>query len=50
MSDAVAPRRARRELDLGGWWIAPPLLVLALLFFYPLVLIARAALHRRWAR
>jgi len=39
---ALAPRMAR--LKLGGWWIAPPLIVLALLFLYPLLLIARAAL------
>jgi 2-aminoethylphosphonate transport system permease protein len=39
---AAAPRPAR--LDLGGWWVLPPLLVLALLFLYPLALIARAAL------
>jgi 2-aminoethylphosphonate transport system permease protein len=44
MSDAVAlaPRAAR--LDLVGWWVAPPLTVLALFFLYPLTLIARAAL------
>ncbi len=44
MSDAVAlaPRAAR--FNLGDWWIAPPLAVLALLFLYPLILIARAAL------
>ena len=44
MSEAVAaaPRPAR--LDLGGWWVLPPLIVLALLFLYPLALIARAAL------
>jgi len=44
VSDAVAltPRAAR--LNLGGWWVAPPLIVLALLFLYPLILIARAAL------
>jgi 2-aminoethylphosphonate transport system permease protein len=43
LSDAVvaAPRRARPSL--GGYWIAPPALVLALLFFYPLALIARQA-------
>jgi 2-aminoethylphosphonate transport system permease protein len=39
---AAAPRPAR--LDLGGWWVLPPLLVLALLFLYPLALIAHAAL------
>lgn len=44
MSEAVAaaPRAARS--NLGGWWIAPPLAVVALLFLYPLALIARAAL------
>jgi 2-aminoethylphosphonate transport system permease protein len=36
---APAPR-----LKLDGLWIAPPLLVLAILFFYPLGLIARASL------
>jgi 2-aminoethylphosphonate transport system permease protein len=39
---AVAPRAAK--VDLGAWWVAPPLIVLALLFLYPLALIARAAL------
>ncbi len=43
MSDlAAAPRAAR--LNLSGLWIAPPLVVLALSFLYPLVLIARAGL------
>ena len=44
MSEAVggAPRAAK--LDLGALWVAPPLIVLALLFLYPLVLIAHAAL------
>ena len=43
MSDAIVatPRRARQSL--GGLWIAPPALILALLFFYPLALIAREA-------
>jgi 2-aminoethylphosphonate transport system permease protein len=43
LSDAAvaAPRRGR--LRLGGFWIAPPALVVALLFFYPLALIARQA-------
>ncbi|MGA2795617.1 MAG: 2-aminoethylphosphonate ABC transporter permease subunit [Roseiarcus sp.] len=36
-----SPRRARRSS--GRYWIAPPALVLALLFFYPLALIAREA-------
>ena len=44
MSEAVggAPRAAK--LDPGALWVAPPLIVLALLFLYPLVLIAHAAL------
>ncbi|MGD0640599.1 MAG: 2-aminoethylphosphonate ABC transporter permease subunit [Roseiarcus sp.] len=43
MSEAIglAPRAAK--LDLGGLWVAPPLIVLALLFLYPLALIAHAA-------
>ncbi len=44
MSDAVALAPRAAKLNLGGWWIAPPLIVLALLFLYPLALIARAAL------
>ncbi len=43
MSEAVAVAPPAK-LDLAGWWIAPPLVVLALLFLYPLALIARAAL------
>jgi 2-aminoethylphosphonate transport system permease protein len=38
---AAAPAAARPNLK--GFWVAPPLLALALAFFYPLVLIARAA-------
>jgi 2-aminoethylphosphonate transport system permease protein len=38
---AVAPARAR--VSLGPLWVAPPLIVLALTFLYPLALIARAA-------
>lgn len=37
-----APPRARRQS--GGLWIAPPLLILAALFFFPLWLILREAL------
>ena len=44
MSDAVALAPRAAKVDLAGWWIAPPLIVLALLFLYPLTLIARAAL------
>ena len=43
MSD-LAVARARAPLNFSGLWVAPPLLVLALTFLYPLVLIARAAL------
>jgi len=39
---ALGAAPARRNLD--GFWILPPLLVLALLFFYPLALIIRASL------
>jgi 2-aminoethylphosphonate transport system permease protein len=44
VSDALAVSSRATKLNLGGWWIAPPLIVLALLFLYPLILIARAAL------
>ncbi len=44
MSDAVALTPPAAGVSLGGWWIAPPLLVLGLFFLYPLILIARAAL------
>ena len=40
---SAAPRAGR--IDLGGLWIAPPLVVVALLFLYPLVLIAHAAIY-----
>ncbi|SED42784.1 2-aminoethylphosphonate transport system permease protein [Rhizobiales bacterium GAS191] len=40
---ALATSRPAAE-RLGGLWIAPPLIVLAALFFYPLCLIARQAL------
>lgn len=43
MSDVAVARVAARP-NLGGLWIAPPLLALALSFLYPLILIARAAL------
>jgi 2-aminoethylphosphonate transport system permease protein len=39
MSDATAPALPGAFLDLGKLWIAPPLLVLGTLFFYPLALI-----------
>ncbi len=44
MSDAVALAPRAAKVDLVGWWIAPPLIVLAVLFLYPLALIAHAAL------
>jgi 2-aminoethylphosphonate transport system permease protein len=44
LSEAVAVAPRAPKLNLGGWWVAPPLAVLALLFLYPLALIARAAL------
>jgi 2-aminoethylphosphonate transport system permease protein len=44
VSDALAVSSRAPRLNLGGWWIAPPLAVLTLLFLYPLALIARAAL------
>jgi 2-aminoethylphosphonate transport system permease protein len=39
---ALAPARGR--INLGPFWVAPPLILLALSFLYPLALIARAAL------
>jgi len=39
-----APTRAGVEWNAKGLWIAPPLLILAALFFFPLALIARQAL------
>ncbi len=44
MSEAIAAAPRAAPASLAGWWIAPPLVVVALLFLYPLVLIARAAL------
>jgi 2-aminoethylphosphonate transport system permease protein len=43
MADAVTLPAARKQ-RLDGAWIVPPLLVLAVLFFYPLGLIARQSL------
>ncbi len=43
MSD-LAVRAAPARLNFNRLWVAPPLIVLALTFLYPLVLIARAAL------
>jgi 2-aminoethylphosphonate transport system permease protein len=44
MSDAAASPRGTR-VDLGALWIAPPLIALAVLFLYPLTLIAHSAVH-----
>ena len=49
MSDAAASPRGTR-VDLGALWIAPPLIVLAVLFLYPLTLIAHAAVYDSGAR
>src|ERR1041385_5408327 len=43
-ASVAAPRRAQ-VLSLGSLWIAPPLLVLAILFFYPLALIVGQAFN-----
>ena len=43
LTPRAAPRAAR--VDLGALWIAPPLIVLAVLFLYPLALIAHAAVY-----
>jgi len=43
MSDATTSRSPR--VDLSALWIAPPLLLLAVLFLYPLALIAHAAVY-----
>jgi 2-aminoethylphosphonate transport system permease protein len=43
VSELAFARRAAR-IDWAPFWVAPPLLVLALSFLYPLALIARAAL------
>ncbi len=43
MAEAAAAAPVQRP-SFDGLWIAPPLLVLAVLFFYPLGLIARASL------
>jgi len=43
MSDATTSRSP--SVDLSALWIAPPLLLLAVLFLYPLALIAHAAVY-----
>ncbi|WP_413987843.1 2-aminoethylphosphonate ABC transporter permease subunit [Labrys okinawensis] len=43
MSNAVFASRRSALPSLGGLWIVPPAIVLAILFFYPLALIARQA-------
>ncbi|MGN6470608.1 MAG: 2-aminoethylphosphonate ABC transporter permease subunit [Rhizobiaceae bacterium] len=44
MAEATVAVAPAPRLNLNGLWIAPPLLVLAVLFFYPLGLIVRASL------
>jgi 2-aminoethylphosphonate transport system permease protein len=44
MAEAAIAAAPAPRLKLDGLWIAPPLLVLAVLFFYPLGLIVRASL------
>jgi 2-aminoethylphosphonate transport system permease protein len=44
MSEAAASPGAAR-IDLGALWVAPPLAALAVLFLYPLALIAHAAAY-----
>jgi 2-aminoethylphosphonate transport system permease protein len=43
MSDTALANRRSFLPSLGGLWIVPPAIVLAILFFYPLALIARQA-------
>ena len=43
MAEAAIAAAPAPRLKLDGLWIAPPLLVLAVLFFYPLGLIVRAS-------
>src|SRR6202041_2838359 len=40
----LAVRQAPARLNFNGLWVAPPLIVLGLLFLFPLVLIARRGL------
>ena len=44
MADLALGAPLRSERQTGGLWIAPPLLILAALFFFPLALILRQAL------
>jgi 2-aminoethylphosphonate transport system permease protein len=44
MAEAAVAVAPAPRLNLNGLWVAPPLLVLAVLFFYPLGLIVRASL------
>lgn len=41
---AIAPAAAARRSGPNGLWVAPPLLILAVIFFYPLSLIVRQSL------
>jgi len=44
MADVALEARRPTAERAGGFWVVPPLIVLAALFFYPLALIARQAL------
>ena len=44
MAEAAIATASAPRLKLDNLWIAPPLRVLAVLFFYPLGLIVRASL------
>ncbi|MGH7072260.1 MAG: hypothetical protein ACREFO_19930, partial [Acetobacteraceae bacterium] len=43
MASLSIPLAGRASPSFGSLWIAPPALVLAILFFYPLALIAGAS-------
>ncbi|MBV9636892.1 MAG: 2-aminoethylphosphonate ABC transporter permease, partial [Methylobacteriaceae bacterium] len=43
MADATLARLSRPSVQTDSFWVIPPLLVLAVLFFYPLSLIATQA-------
>ena len=50
MSDARGFAARAPSVDLGALWVAPPLIALAVLFLYPLALIAHAAVDDSGAR
>ena len=47
MADVAIAAAPPARLKLDGLWVAPPLLVLAVLFFYPRGLIVRASLGEK---